>query len=55
MNENNPASKPAAPDPSKITMPQAVPHKVEPVKMPDTAQPKVAVTGQPKDAPKINS
>lgn len=54
MNENNPATKPVVSDPSKITMPPA-PHTVEPVKMPDTAQPKVAVTAQSKDAPKTKS
>jgi len=54
MNENNPTAKPVISDPSKIATPP-VPHTVEPVKMPDSAQPKVAVTGQPKDAPKTNS
>lgn len=57
MNENNPTAKPVISDPSKIakitTAP--APHTVEPVKMPDSAQPKVAVTGEPKDAPKTNS
>jgi len=55
MNENNPTAKPVvSSDPSKINATPA-PHTVEPVKMPDSAQPRVAVTVEPKDAPKTSS